>query len=80
MSKITPCLWFAGEAEEAVNFYVSVFKDGKIEGANISCNVTLDFGGMPFMLSYKGVVSAGQIKFTGEAAGMPFEFTVKKAG
>ena len=54
-------------------------KDGKVDGANISFNVTLDFGGMPFMLNYKGVVAADQIKFTGEAAGMPFEFTVKKS-
>ena len=23
---ITPCLWFDGNAEEAVNYYVSVFK------------------------------------------------------
>lgn len=30
MSKITPCLWFDQKAEEAVNFYLSVFKDGKI--------------------------------------------------
>lgn len=29
-NKITPCLWFNGNAEEAVNFYTSVFKDGKI--------------------------------------------------
>jgi predicted 3-demethylubiquinone-9 3-methyltransferase (glyoxalase superfamily) len=28
--KITPFLWFDGNAEEAVNFYTSVFKDGKI--------------------------------------------------
>jgi predicted 3-demethylubiquinone-9 3-methyltransferase (glyoxalase superfamily) len=28
---IAPCLWFEhGDAEEAVNFYVSVFKDSKI--------------------------------------------------
>lgn len=25
MSKIAPCLWFNGEAEEAANFYVSLF-------------------------------------------------------
>lgn len=25
-----PCLWFNGNAEEAVDFYLSVFKDGKI--------------------------------------------------
>jgi predicted 3-demethylubiquinone-9 3-methyltransferase (glyoxalase superfamily) len=30
MSKITPFLWFDGRAEEAMNFYVSVFKDGKV--------------------------------------------------
>ena len=30
MQKITPFLWFDGQAEEAVRFYLSVFKDGKI--------------------------------------------------
>ncbi len=30
MQKITPNLWFDGNAEEAVNYYVSVFPDGKI--------------------------------------------------
>jgi hypothetical protein len=53
-------------------------KEGKIDGANISFSVTLDFGGMPFKLSYKGVVSADDIKFTGDAGGMPFELVVKK--
>jgi predicted 3-demethylubiquinone-9 3-methyltransferase (glyoxalase superfamily) len=28
--KITPFLWFDGQAEEAANFYVSVFKDAKM--------------------------------------------------
>jgi predicted 3-demethylubiquinone-9 3-methyltransferase (glyoxalase superfamily) len=28
--KITPCLWFNQEAEEAANLYVSLFKDSKI--------------------------------------------------
>lgn len=28
--KITPNLWFDGNAEEAVNFYVSVFPDSKV--------------------------------------------------
>ena len=31
MSKITPCLWFGNEAEEAANFYVSLLPDSKIE-------------------------------------------------
>ena len=30
MQKITPCLWFNHNGEEAVNFYISVFKSGKI--------------------------------------------------
>lgn len=30
MQKITPFLWFNDKAEEAANFYVSVFKDGKV--------------------------------------------------
>jgi predicted 3-demethylubiquinone-9 3-methyltransferase (glyoxalase superfamily) len=30
MQKITPCLWFDGNAEEAANFYVSLFADAKI--------------------------------------------------
>jgi predicted 3-demethylubiquinone-9 3-methyltransferase (glyoxalase superfamily) len=31
MSKISPCLWFVSEAEEAANFYVSLLPDSRIE-------------------------------------------------
>lgn len=34
MQKITPFLWFDGKAEEAMNFYVSVFKNSKIKSLN----------------------------------------------
>lgn len=30
MSRITPFLWFDGRAEEAANFYTSIFKNSKI--------------------------------------------------
>ena len=30
MQNITPFLWFNGQAEEAMNFYTSVFKDSKV--------------------------------------------------
>jgi predicted 3-demethylubiquinone-9 3-methyltransferase (glyoxalase superfamily) len=30
MQKITPFLWFDGKAEEAANFYVSLFKNSKV--------------------------------------------------
>jgi hypothetical protein len=57
--------------------------DGKIDaaGKNITFKLTLDIGGMPFVLNYKGAVSATEIKMTSEMVGlpMPFEFTLKKA-
>jgi predicted 3-demethylubiquinone-9 3-methyltransferase (glyoxalase superfamily) len=31
MSNITACLWFDGKAEEAANFYASVFPDSRID-------------------------------------------------
>jgi predicted 3-demethylubiquinone-9 3-methyltransferase (glyoxalase superfamily) len=30
MQKITPNLWFDGSAKEAVDFYISIFKDAKV--------------------------------------------------
>ncbi len=30
MQKITTCLWFDNQAEEAVKFYTTVFKNSKI--------------------------------------------------
>jgi predicted 3-demethylubiquinone-9 3-methyltransferase (glyoxalase superfamily) len=44
MQKITPFLWFDNKAEEAINFYVSIFKNAKVgsitrygeEGAEVS--------------------------------------------
>jgi predicted 3-demethylubiquinone-9 3-methyltransferase (glyoxalase superfamily) len=32
MKKITPFLWFDTQAEEAMNFYVSIFKNAKVLG------------------------------------------------
>jgi len=53
--------------------------NGKIDGNNISFSVTLDFG-MPFTITYTGVVSGNDLKVKADAAGMPFEFALKKAG
>jgi predicted 3-demethylubiquinone-9 3-methyltransferase (glyoxalase superfamily) len=60
MPSITPFLWFSGQAEEATNFYVSVFKNSKITdvarygdagpgpaGSVMTVNFELD--GQPFM-------------------------------
>lgn len=34
MQKITPFLWFDNKAEEAANFYVSIFKNSKVMSVN----------------------------------------------
>jgi predicted 3-demethylubiquinone-9 3-methyltransferase (glyoxalase superfamily) len=39
MNKITPCLWFDNNAEEAVNFYCSVFKNSKVLNMSRSTDV-----------------------------------------
>src|SRR5262249_34970724 len=53
MNKVTPFLWFDHEAEEAMHFYVSVFKDSKVvkvnrvDGRVMTVNFELD--GQPFI-------------------------------
>ena len=50
MQKITPFLWFDGKAEEAMNFYISIFKNSKIvsisrsgeQGPVTGCTFQLD--------------------------------------
>jgi predicted 3-demethylubiquinone-9 3-methyltransferase (glyoxalase superfamily) len=33
-SKITPCLWFDGNAEEAANFYASILPDSRVDAVH----------------------------------------------
>lgn len=47
MQKITPFLWFDGKAEEAANFYVSLF-----EGSNV-VNVSRGPDGKAFMVTFE---------------------------
>ncbi len=60
MPSITPFLWFTGEAEEAANYYVSVFKNSKITDvtrygeagpgpAGSVMTVDFELDGQPFM-------------------------------
>lgn len=52
--------------------------EGKVDGNNISFSISVDAGGMPLTINFKGVVSPQQIKFTVDLMGMPTELTVKK--
>ena len=36
MDKITPCLWFDGDAQEAARFYTSLFPNSSIDGVDQS--------------------------------------------
>jgi predicted 3-demethylubiquinone-9 3-methyltransferase (glyoxalase superfamily) len=71
MQKITPCLWFDDKAEEAVNFYASVFNKSKIKdvtrygeaGAKVAgrpkgtvMTVTFELEGQEFMALNGGPV------------------------
>jgi predicted 3-demethylubiquinone-9 3-methyltransferase (glyoxalase superfamily) len=65
MKKITPFLWFDDQAEEAMNFYVSIFKNSKV------LNVAPGPNGKAFTVSFE---LDGQ-EFTALNAGPEFKFT-----
>ena len=72
MSKITPCLWFDGEAEEAADFYVSLLPDSKIEV--MQRNMTDGRGGKAGTVLLVEFTLAGQ-RFMSLNGGMRFEYT-----
>ncbi len=47
IQKINPFLWFNGQAEEAVNFYCSIFKDSKIGNILRYDEASAKISGMP---------------------------------
>jgi predicted 3-demethylubiquinone-9 3-methyltransferase (glyoxalase superfamily) len=64
VNKITPFLWFDNQAEEAANFYISVFKNGRIgkvsrQGGKVLV-VEFEVNGQPFLALNGGP----QFKFT----------------
>jgi predicted 3-demethylubiquinone-9 3-methyltransferase (glyoxalase superfamily) len=71
MQKITPFLWFDGSAEEAINFYVSVFKNSRV----VSLRRYGEDGPGP-----KGTVMTGTFQLEGQTfyalnGGPMFKFT-----
>ena len=84
MQKISPCLWFDGQAEEAANFYVSVFRNSKTRRCIMS-----DFNGKfvwyELMTSDPKAAEAfycNAIGWTAKDAGMPtgMSYTLLLAG
>ena len=72
MSKITPCLWFDGEAEEAANFYVSLLPDSKIE--TVQKNTVDGPAGKAGTVLVVEFTLAGQ-RFMALNGGIRFEYT-----
>jgi predicted 3-demethylubiquinone-9 3-methyltransferase (glyoxalase superfamily) len=72
MSKIIPCLWYDGNAEEAANFYVTLFPDSRVDDVMRSPadNPSMKEGGVlvvEFTLAgqpYIGLNGGPQFKFT----------------
>jgi len=52
--------------------------DGKIDGNEISFFLKLNSGPVPFTVAYTGVVSADEIKLSGDAEGFVINYVVKK--
>ncbi|MBK9207266.1 MAG: VOC family protein [Anaerolineales bacterium] len=64
MKKITPFLWFDSQAEEAMNFYVSLFKNSKVNSVSRgpdgkAFTVAFELDGQEFM----GMNAGPQFKF-----------------
>ena len=71
MQKITPFLWFAHDAEEAMKFYVSIFKNSRIVSVH-----RIENAGPPGM---QGTVVTGTFQLDGQQfmalqAAPPFKF------
>jgi len=71
MSKIAPCLWFAREAEEAANFYVSLFPDSRID--HVQKNIVDTPAGKPDEVLVVNFTLAGQ-RFMALNGGSRIEF------
>jgi predicted 3-demethylubiquinone-9 3-methyltransferase (glyoxalase superfamily) len=72
MSKISPCLWFDDEAEEAANFYVSLLPDSRIE--KVQKNTVDSPAGKAGSVLVVEFTLAGQ-RFLALNGGKPFDFT-----
>jgi uncharacterized glyoxalase superfamily protein PhnB len=73
--KITPCLWFDSEAEDAAEFYVSVFRNSRIASVNRYGKEGHDVHGKPAgsVMSVEFEIE-GQ-KFVGLNGGPQFKFS-----
>jgi predicted 3-demethylubiquinone-9 3-methyltransferase (glyoxalase superfamily) len=74
-NKLTPCLWFESQAEEAANFYIGIFKNSKITKISRYGEAGKEIHGRPpgSVMTVEFVLN-GQ-SFTGLNGGPHFKFT-----
>jgi predicted 3-demethylubiquinone-9 3-methyltransferase (glyoxalase superfamily) len=72
MQKVTPCLWFDGQAEQAARYYVSLLPDSRIDRV-LRSPVDTPSGpaGMVLLVEF----TLGGNRFTGLNGGPQFPFT-----
>ena len=73
--KITPCLWFDSQAEEAAKFYASIFKDSRILGTTWYDEAAAKAAGRPVGSVLTVEFELEGQKFTALNGGPVFEFT-----
>ncbi|MFA5004065.1 MAG: VOC family protein [Candidatus Saccharimonadales bacterium] len=77
--KITPCLWFNGNAKEAVEYYVSVFPESRIVSTEYYpksadeglADFQLELAGKPLAIDFE----LSGLRFTAINAGPEFRFS-----
>jgi predicted 3-demethylubiquinone-9 3-methyltransferase (glyoxalase superfamily) len=75
MQKITPCLWFDSEAEEAAKFYVSIFRNSAIESISRYGKEGFEHHGKPEGSVLTVVFRLNGLQFTALNGGPKFPFT-----
>lgn len=73
--KITPCLWFDTEAEEAARFYCSVFRDSRLGKISRYMNEGQEIHGKESGSVMAVEFEIAGLKFTGLNGGPQFKFT-----
>lgn len=74
-AKITPCLWFDNEAEEAARFYVSVFKNSRIGRVSRYGKEGFEIHGRPAGSVMTIEFELDGVRFTALNGGPVFKFT-----
>ena len=74
-ARITPCLWFDNEAEEAARFYVSVFKNSRVGRVSRYGKEGFEIHGRPAGSVMTVEFELDGVRFTALNGGPVFKFT-----